>query len=320
MPLPTVPLPQQATAVRPGWTGLPAAVRAVIEARSGAPVVAARSMNAGFTPGFASRLRLADGRRVFVKAADDATRRPFADSYREEVRKLSALPGTVPAARPLWVHDADGWIVLGLEDIDGRHPARPWRSDELRLVLTALDRVAAVLTPAPETYDWQPLQGSLTDDPPAWERVTEGDDTPERLRRRLAEWAQLAEIGDAALAGNSVVHADVRDDNILITPGERVWICDWNWPLLGNPAIDPLGVLVCTYGDGHDADAWLARSETTRHLGATTVDGILALLAAYFWTACRLPTPDTSPWLRVHQRWYAGAATDWLASRRRWPR
>lgn len=107
-------VPQDGTAVRPRWAELPAHVRAVIERRCDASVVDSESMSAGFTPGFASRLHLSDGRRVFVKAADDATRSLFADSYREEARKLDLLPESVPAPRLLWSHDADGWVALGL--------------------------------------------------------------------------------------------------------------------------------------------------------------------------------------------------------------
>ncbi|HEU0286240.1 MAG TPA: hypothetical protein VFR22_04280, partial [Nocardioidaceae bacterium] len=55
-------VPQTATAIRPTWDDLPRVVRALIAERCGGDVVAAESMGAGFTPGFASRLRLADGR------------------------------------------------------------------------------------------------------------------------------------------------------------------------------------------------------------------------------------------------------------------
>jgi hypothetical protein len=311
-------VPQTATAIRPTWADLPADIRAVVETRCGSPVERADSMGAGFTPGFASRLRLADGRRVFVKAADDATRQLFADSYREEIRKLGVLPAAVPAARLLWTYDADGWVAFGLEDIEGTHPERPWRTDQLQLVLTSLDRMAELLTPAPDSYPWPPLQGFLLEDPSHWSEVAQHDYAPEWLRPRLPECERLAVVGDEALAGDSVVHADARDDNLLIDRDEKVWLCDWNWPLRGNPALDPLGILISAHGDGHDADAWLARCRTTRGLDPDAVDGILSLFAGYFWVACHQPSPETSPWLRIHQRWHAEVTSDWLARRRGW--
>lgn len=311
-------VPQTGTARRPTWDDLPEQARAIIERHCGGTVVASQSMGAGFTPGFASRLRLADDRRVFVKAADEATRELFANSYREEIRKLGALPDAAPAARLLWSHDADGWVALALEDIEGRHPKRPWQPDQLGLVLRSLDRMAELLTPAPDSYPWPPLPGFLLDEPSYWQDVDEHGRAPAWLRPHLAECERLTAVGDEALAGDSVVHADIRDDNLLIDAADRVWLCDWDWPLRGNPALDPLGVLVSASGDGHDADAWLARSASIQSLDSDAVDGILSLLAGYFWEACHRSSPETSPWLRTHQRWYAEATSDWLARRRGW--
>ncbi|HLQ60836.1 MAG TPA: hypothetical protein VK131_03140, partial [Candidatus Acidoferrales bacterium] len=50
------------------WPELPPEIRRALEARLGAAVVEAVSRPGGFSPGLASSLRLADGRRVFVKA------------------------------------------------------------------------------------------------------------------------------------------------------------------------------------------------------------------------------------------------------------
>jgi hypothetical protein len=88
-----VVVPVRATARRPVWTELPAGVRDLVEGRLGAGVVSAHSTGTGFTPGFASRLVLDDGRSVFVKAASSAYDRahgwPLSDAYRDEVRKLA---------------------------------------------------------------------------------------------------------------------------------------------------------------------------------------------------------------------------------------
>jgi hypothetical protein len=62
-------VPAAATAQRPSWTELRVEVRERIEAVVGSPVRAAASQGSGYTSGFASRRRLADGRAVFVKAA-----------------------------------------------------------------------------------------------------------------------------------------------------------------------------------------------------------------------------------------------------------
>ena len=96
----TKPAPAGKTARRLEWPFLPPNLRAYIERKCGSPVVEAESQGAGYTPGFASVLTCEDGSRHFVKAASVKAQRIFAVSYREEARKLAALPESVasPAA------------------------------------------------------------------------------------------------------------------------------------------------------------------------------------------------------------------------------
>jgi hypothetical protein len=86
----------RATARRPDWADLPASARVAIAFRLGSEVISTSSTGIGFTPGFASRLDLADGRHVFVKAASEADDARYgwalSGACREEIRKLRALP------------------------------------------------------------------------------------------------------------------------------------------------------------------------------------------------------------------------------------
>ena len=122
----TYPVPSGRTARRLEWPFLPPNLRAYIERKCGSPVVEAESQGAGFTPGFASVLTCEDGSRHFVKAASVKAQRIFAESYREEARKLAALPDSCPAPGCCGMLD-DDWVVLGLEYVDGHNPERPWR-------------------------------------------------------------------------------------------------------------------------------------------------------------------------------------------------
>ena len=139
--------------------------------RLGSTVVAAVSQCSGFTPGFASRLRLTDGRRVFVKAVSDE-QDWLLTCYREEAAKLAVLPATVPAPRIQLVIDEliDGrqWLFLVFDDIDGRPPERPWRLAEARAGLAAATRISHALTPAPPGVAWGELADELLTEAHDW--------------------------------------------------------------------------------------------------------------------------------------------------------
>ena len=161
------PAPPGATSRRLEWPFLPPHLRAYVERRCGSPVVEAISQTSGFTPGFASVLVCADGSRHFVKAASVKAQRLFADSYREEARKLGALPEGVPAPRLLW-HLDDDWVVLGIEYVDGRNPSRPWQQGDLDAALDALEVVAAELTPAPPEMGLEPFAWPIAASTSGW--------------------------------------------------------------------------------------------------------------------------------------------------------
>lgn len=302
-------VPSGATSVRPAWDDLPAGVRTLVEERCGAQVAEARSQGGGFTPGFASRLLLDDGRRVFVKAADDGTRGIFAAAYRNEVQVLPHLPAAVPAPRLQWTHDRDGWVVVAFDDVEGRHPRRPWQPAELQEVLDMLTTMAATLTPAPEALHAPTFGAEFADVAPMWKSL----DLPE-----AAEAFALATAALPAFAGDTLVHTDVREDNLLLDGDSRVWLCDWNWVCTGAPWIDTMSVLLSAYGDGLDAEDVVATHPLLRDVPADVLDGFLALLAGYFFTSAADDVPVTSPFIRDHQRWYATVTWNWLSARRGW--
>jgi hypothetical protein len=309
----TYPVPSGRTARRLEWPFLPPNIRTSIEKRCGSPVVAADSQGAGFTPGFASVLTCADGSRHFVKAASVKAQRMFADSYREEARKLSALPPTVPAPRLLWILEHD-WVVLGLEYVDGHNPVRPWRAADLGSCLDALEQVAAELTPAPEALELDSFADELGDFPGFWDHVRSTQpDLP-----HLEEAAALAAGFEEVTRGTTVVHTDLRDDNFIIDRVGKVWMCDWNWPVLGAAWIDSLFVLIGPRGDGLDVEAAIAARPLLADVPAEHIDRVLALLTGYFFKQRDDPVPPTSPYIRAHQSWQGDVCWAWLCERRGW--
>jgi hypothetical protein len=313
-PTAVAPVPHGRTAQRLDWLLLPPMVRRFIEGKLGSPVAQADSAGSGFTPGFASVLTGENGERMFVKAASKKAQRMFADSYREEVRKLSALPNDLPIPRLSWSHEDDLWVILGLEYVDGPNPTRPWQRDELDACLDTLELLADALTPPPAAMQLDSFADDFAETPGDWDHV----------RKVAPEWPHLEDV--AALAsrfadvttGDTLVHTDARDDNFLMQADGRALLCDWNWPVVGAAWIDTVLMLIAPSGDGLDVDAIVAERRLTKDVDPEHIDILLALISGYFLKHRDDPVPNSSPYIRRHQAWYAEATWAWLATRRGW--
>ncbi len=311
-PVTLPPVPHGATASRLEWELLPPMTRRLVEDRFGTTVVEARSAGAGYTPGLASVLVGANGRTMFLKAASKKAQRPFAAAYAEEIRKLRSLPSGLPIPRLLWSHEDDLWVLLALEHVDGVNPVRPWSPLELDRCLDTLQLLAQTLTPPP--MHLRTFAEEFADMVGCWDHV----------RRTSPDWPHLEEAAalaadlGRATAGNTLVHTDARDDNFLLPPSGRAYLCDWNFPVRGAAWIDTVSLLMTASGDGIDADALLASRALTRNVAADDVDTVLALFCGYFLERRDQPSPYSSPYLRRHQDWCAEACWAWLARRRGW--
>jgi len=292
------------------WKFLPPQVRALVESHLGGEVVDALSQDSGFTPGFASVLTSASGERLFVKAASKVAQADFAASYAEEARKLQILDGLVPAPRLQWVHDDDGWVVLGFEAVEGRAPRRPWRPDELERALDLAEAIAEATHEVPESLGLMPVVEDLPELVTGWDVVPE--DWPHHAEASALARA-VAELPDRHFA-----HCDLRDDNILLATDGRTLACDWNWPVLGPRWLDLVNLLVFAHGDGLDAEPLLAGRALTRDVDAEQIDSWLAAFCGFMLARRTRPAPATSPHLRTITDWQAEAAWSWLAQRRGW--
>lgn len=306
-------MPHGRTARRLEWAHLPPAVRALVEDRLSSPVAQAESQGSGFTPGFASRLTAEDGSRLFVKAASRKAQAPFAAAYAEEARKLPHVPDGLPVPRLRWVHEDDLWVVLAFDCVDGQPPRRPWRGPELAACLDTLTEVAEAMNPAPASLALNPITRELPGLLTGWHHVAATDPQWPHLDEVMAITERYDDFDNTGF-----VHSDARDDNFIVTPAGRAWLCDWNWPALGPVWADVVGLLVSAHGDGLDADAALAEHPLTKDADPDHVDAWLAMLCGFMLEARDRPVPPTSPYLRVHSRWWSEATWSWLAQRRGW--
>jgi aminoglycoside phosphotransferase (APT) family kinase protein len=316
-------VPPPASGVRPGWEATPDRVRAAIQEWLGSPVVSVTSQAGGFTPGVAARLVLADRRRAFAKVAGPTPNPELPTIYRREAQVVAALPASVPAPRLLWSYDEGeaGWVALLFEDIDGAQPAQPWRPAELERVLDAIADLSGALTPSPLL---EALVGSAGEEFTArmggWRQLSRAQPTE---RARLDDWSRrhldaLAEIeatAAAAVAGDTLLHFDLRADNMLLTP-ERVWFVDWPLACVGAAWVDLVFFAPSVAMQGGPPPEQLAmRHPACRAADPAAVTAAVVAIAGFFTHRALQPPPPGLPTVRAFQAAQGLVARAWAAQR-----
>jgi aminoglycoside phosphotransferase (APT) family kinase protein len=316
----TPPPPQ---GVRREWTDLPERVRAAVEARLGSEVVSAVTQPGGFSPGVAARLRTARGEALFLKAVGPVPNPHSPAMHRREASIVPALPAGAAAPRLLWSYDEgeEGWVALAFEEIPGSHPAQPWREPELGRVLEALDGISAALTPSPlpiaqvgsasEEFEqnlcgWRSLRA---------ERLAGLDDWS---ARHLDALADLEANAPAAVAGETLLHLDIRADNLLLT-ADRVYLVDWALACVGAAWVDlAFFAPSVTMQGGPPPEALLQKHPACRQADPDAVTAAVAAIAGFFTHRALQPPPPGLPTLRAFQAAQGAVARDWVAERTGW--
>ncbi len=309
-----------AEGVRVSWDCVPEPVRVGVEQICGAPVVRATSQPGGFSPGVAARLLCGDRTRWFVKAVSAEVNPVTPGMHRREAEILRALDpliaaGKLPVPRLRGTLEADPWTVLILDDVEGRHPRMPWHSDDLAEVLAAVDRLADALTPAPIEAD--ALTQRFADDFTGWRTLAAAPDhsgIDPWSRAHLDQLAELERSWPAHAAGDTLLHMDLRADNVLLT-GDRVMIVDWPHACQGAAFIDIvlLAPSVTMQGGPPPAEQ-LAMTRAGRAVRREALASAVCALAGYLTQRSLQPPPPGIPTVRAFQAAQAAIARQWLAS------
>lgn len=284
-------------------------MRGAIVRELGSEIVAVLSAEGGYSPGLAAALTLDDGGRAFVKAVSPAQNPESPDLLRREVEVALTLPPDLPVPGLVAAIDDGDWIAAIFEHVDGRLPVIPWVDAELTAALDALVAVGA--TPGPREL------------PSAGERLRPLFDGWADLRSRDAvpdEWAERADLlvkleraSLDAMAGDRLVHADIRADNMLVTPTGDVVLVDWAHACRGASWIDlVLWLPALELEGGPSPAAMLARVPELLRPASDGLVAVVAACAGYFLSRGTLADPPGLPTLRGFQRAQAERALAWL--------
>jgi aminoglycoside phosphotransferase (APT) family kinase protein len=309
-----------AEGARVDWQDVPEPVRVEIERICGAAVIEAQTQPGGFSPGVAARVRSADAGRYFVKAASAELNPDAPRLHRQEARVLADLDsliadGHLPVPRLWGTVELGPWFALVLEDVAGHQPTLPWRDDELDLVLAALDRLAEALSPAP--VPTPAVAEYLESDFTGWRtlaRAPHDDRIDPWSRARLTELAGLEATWAAHAAGGTLLHADIRADNLLLT-ADGVMVVDWPHACQGAAFTDLVffAPSVAMQG-GPEPAALLTRSRVGRDAQRNAVAAVVCAFAGYLTQRSLQPPPPGLPTVRGFQAAQAEVARRWLAT------
>ncbi len=301
------------------WTALPTGIGMALEAWLGEPVVAAQTQSGGMSPGTVARIQTDSGRRVFFKAVGPSPNARSPKIYRREAAIAHLLPTSVPCPRLLWSHDdgEGGWVAMAFEDVDGRQPTLPWMPAELDRVVDCIVGLSEALTPSPLPVEQVGLARTWGGVSVGWWAMLaeEMDLLEDWIRPRLDALISLETGAAAAVDGETLLHMDIRDDNLLLTP-DRVMVVDWAHARIGAPWLDIvlMAPSVAMQG-GPDPDALIARHPAARAASPVAITAVVAAIAGWLTYGERLPPPPGLPSLPEFVAAQATEARRWLRAR-----
>lgn len=323
-------MPRAGAEAKPAWREVPAPVRRQAEAILGGRVARASRAWGGYSPTPTFRLRLADGRRAFFKAASPASTAFARVAHRREERVYDDLGDRINgwAPRRLGSFAVDDWHVLLLEDL-GPKSAPPWTPGLARRVARSLGQFHAS-SAGQRLPDWVPGPNShpaMGIEPAAW---SFSSDALERLARVAVGSEREAEawlgahgaslrgaataIADAALS-RALLHVDVRSDNLRWTKG-RLYLFDWPHVGVGPPEFDAAAFAqTVPIEGGPGEDQVMAWYGTAWPVDPRALDAAVASLAGYFANHAWAPELPELPRVRTFQRQQLAVTLRWAARR-----
>lgn len=271
----------------------------------GAEVVAAGRVTGGFSQAGRFLLRLGDDRTLFLKQATDDR---SAGWLRDEARIYAALREDFLPQVLAFIDDGRRPLLL-LEDLSFAHWPPPFSDEQVRRLRETLGRLARV--PVPQGVPALPGVWART---PGWREVAVDPGPLLGLGLCDAAWLAaalpvlLAAADPALLAGDSLLHMDVRGDNLCFLPARTVLV-DWNWACRGAAEMELALLAPSLHADGGPPPEALLPD----------AKGLAALVCGLLAARAGLPPDTVPPGVRQEQRRQLAVALPWAARALRLP-
>ncbi|MFC4050223.1 phosphotransferase [Actinomadura syzygii] len=228
--------------MRSDWTDLPQELRIEIETQTG-PISSIDPAPTGNHADIASTLHSPEG-LTFVKAARKLADRdgPEVMSLRREAAVNPHVSGFAPRLR--WQAEAREWVVLGFEHVSGRRADFTPGSPDLTVLAKTIQAIQT--TPCPDV-----------------------------VRMMVERRWQSAAVDVSRLAGTALLHTDLNEENLIITPEGRAYVVDWAFVSRGQAWIE-LGLLIpWLLKAGHsprEAGEWVSQFDSWNDAEPSHVD------------------------------------------------
>lgn len=312
----------RAVGVRISYADVPPAVTRWVEETLGSAVVSYADQVGGMSPGCAARLVCADGTRAFVKAVGTELNPDTPTLFRREITVLGLIGEHLLWARLEASYDDGDWVALILEDVEGSHPDLADDAVMDRL-LEATDELSGVLhersTGAAVDGAGGTLDPGLTSQQHIFGQFAAAlDAVPDHPEAPVPAWVRADAPSWAArvraLGGDSMatlVHYDIRIDNLLQRPTGEIVFLDWGAAGVGPDWLDPL-LARLERVDQDWFDSSLASSAPLARVGdeavTTWLVGIGTHLAVRSVTAVDVNLPTLQEFRRTESARFLSAA------------
>ncbi len=216
-----------------------------------------QAVEGGYTSAIRGIVTLPDGKKVFVKNANDEMTKKWLS---KEIKVYEILNKAGYEHIPKLLSRSDDYSAMVIEYLEGYSFENKWDEDKLTAVLTAQDSLKQyrdLFMNDPEFH-----LGDVVDLGTKWPKLLEAENVKvintkllkldiktQFTREQIERLAQLHE--GWLIKEDSLVHEDIRADNFGYDPKTKTGkLIDWNWICLGDESLDTTPLFINIYQSG----------------------------------------------------------------------